>query len=289
MLRRTRRDPQLGLSLVELMIAVALGLMVLGVVISVFWNTLQSNKKALRMARLVQELRAVTDVMARDLRRAGYWKLSSFATRPKADIRVGGGTADIVSTGTGFGDWGLGQNDVAPVGLSIVGENGRADITAYSGGGQAAVTVVTPFAVDPLPAGSWTLHSFASDGFSVIDVTPDCVLFRADRNGDLTVDEDERSGFRLKSGALQRYVSGTHSCSQGVWTSLTDPRVVTIVAIAFSATGSRMVDTEGDSRVQIREIGISVAAVLTADPFVTRTLQTTVHPPADLYIPDVTP
>lgn len=289
MLRSVRRGGQHGLSLVELMIAVALGLMVLGVVISVFWNTLQSNKKALRMARLVQELRAVTDVMARDLRRAGYWKLAGFATRPDADLRIDGATADIVSTGTAFSDWGLGQNDVAPVGLSIVGENGRADITGYSGGAAVAVTLATPFAVDPLPAGSWTLHSFSNDWFSVIDVMPDCVLFRVDRNGDLSVDADERTGFRLKSGALQRYASGPHACNRGTWTPLTDPRVVTIVAIAFSSTGSRTVDAGGDSRVLVREIGISVAAVLTSDTFVTRTLQTTVRPPADLYIPDALP
>lgn len=61
-----------GFSLIELMIAVALGLLVIGSVLAMFVSISQSNARNLQSTRLTQELRAVSEVIARDLRRARY-------------------------------------------------------------------------------------------------------------------------------------------------------------------------------------------------------------------------
>ena len=61
-----------GFSLIELMVAVALGLIVIGSLIALFVSISQSNASNLRSTRLTQELRAVSEVITRDLRRARF-------------------------------------------------------------------------------------------------------------------------------------------------------------------------------------------------------------------------
>ncbi len=62
---------QRGFSLVELMIALTLGLLLVGAVLSVFTGTLRSNADLGRMARLEEQLTGLLDLISRDLRRAG--------------------------------------------------------------------------------------------------------------------------------------------------------------------------------------------------------------------------
>lgn len=61
-----------GLSLVELMISLVVGLVVVGGVINIFSTTIKSNADMLKATRLNQELRVAMDMMARDIRLAGY-------------------------------------------------------------------------------------------------------------------------------------------------------------------------------------------------------------------------
>ena len=64
---------QSGLSMIELMISIAIGLIVVSGVIGMFVSTVTSNANNLKMTRLNQDLRAVMDIVTRDIRRAGYW------------------------------------------------------------------------------------------------------------------------------------------------------------------------------------------------------------------------
>lgn len=73
---------QAGLSMIELMISITIGLIVVSGVISMFVSTVTSNAENLKMTRLNQELRAVMDVMVQDIRRAGYRGDSTTATTP---------------------------------------------------------------------------------------------------------------------------------------------------------------------------------------------------------------
>ncbi len=75
-----------GFSLVELMISIAVGLAVLGGVISIFASTVKSNADTLEMTQLNQELRATIDIMSRDIRRSGYWFNAPSAIGPPATV-----------------------------------------------------------------------------------------------------------------------------------------------------------------------------------------------------------
>ena len=64
---------QSGLTLLELLLAMVLGLVVLGGSIVVFGSTTVSSRGTLDQIKLNQQLAALMSVMTDDIRRAGYW------------------------------------------------------------------------------------------------------------------------------------------------------------------------------------------------------------------------
>lgn len=62
-----------GLSVVELMVSLAVGLLVLAAAIALLAAAAAEARRTTLEARLMQDLRAGTDTLARALRRAGYW------------------------------------------------------------------------------------------------------------------------------------------------------------------------------------------------------------------------
>jgi prepilin peptidase dependent protein B len=75
---------QRGLSIVEFMVGVAIGLFVVGGAIKVFVDLFNNNRRQLVEVRLNQDLRAAADIIARDLRRSGYWENSMLGVAPAA-------------------------------------------------------------------------------------------------------------------------------------------------------------------------------------------------------------
>lgn len=70
-----RRPParrQRGVSIVELMVGMTIGLIVISSITALLVNALQANNDVVRASRLNQELRAAMDLMVREVRRAGY-------------------------------------------------------------------------------------------------------------------------------------------------------------------------------------------------------------------------
>lgn len=65
---------QAGLTLIEMLIAMVLGLFVIAVIISVFSTNVRSSTENIKMVRLNQELRGVMTMMVDELKRAGYSK-----------------------------------------------------------------------------------------------------------------------------------------------------------------------------------------------------------------------
>lgn len=63
---------QTGLTLIEMMIAMVLGLFVTAVIITVFSTNVRSSTENIKMIRLNQELRGVMTFMSNELKRAGY-------------------------------------------------------------------------------------------------------------------------------------------------------------------------------------------------------------------------
>jgi prepilin peptidase dependent protein B len=75
---------QRGLSIVELLIGLALGLFIVATATTLLLGRLQGHRELLLQSRLMQDLRVAADVVTRDLRRAGYWGEASAAVRPSA-------------------------------------------------------------------------------------------------------------------------------------------------------------------------------------------------------------
>jgi prepilin peptidase dependent protein B len=63
-----------GLSIVEMMVGIVVGLFLVAGATTVFVTHLGNSRQMLVEARVNQDLRAAADLMSRDLRRAGYWE-----------------------------------------------------------------------------------------------------------------------------------------------------------------------------------------------------------------------
>lgn len=70
-----------GLSLVELLVGTAVGLIIVAAATTVVTRHARENRALAIEARLVQDLRTAADIIARDLRRAGYWGASASGVR----------------------------------------------------------------------------------------------------------------------------------------------------------------------------------------------------------------
>jgi len=73
MLEPVNREAQRGLTMVELLVGLALGLLVVASGAMLLTNHLREHRALLLEARLTQDLRTAADLVARDLRRAGHW------------------------------------------------------------------------------------------------------------------------------------------------------------------------------------------------------------------------
>ena len=76
-----RADTQRGLSLVELLVGTAIGLLVAAAAAGVLAAKLRESRAVQLEARLMQELQGVADLVTRDLRRAGHWAAAASGVR----------------------------------------------------------------------------------------------------------------------------------------------------------------------------------------------------------------
>ena len=62
-----------GASLVELLVGMAVGLLIAAGGVMLLTGNLRDNRSLILEARLMQDLRTASDMVARNLRRAGAW------------------------------------------------------------------------------------------------------------------------------------------------------------------------------------------------------------------------
>ena len=77
---------QLGMSLVELMVGITIGLFVVAAATILMATQLTENRRLLTETQLQQDLRATADIITRELRRAGY---SAIADTSVANVTAG--------------------------------------------------------------------------------------------------------------------------------------------------------------------------------------------------------
>ncbi len=82
---------QRGLTMVELLIGMAVGLFIVAAATSLMTANLRENRNLLIESRLMQDLRSAADMITRDLRRAGYWAAAN------AGVRSDGGGAVLAN------------------------------------------------------------------------------------------------------------------------------------------------------------------------------------------------
>lgn len=95
MLRMTR-DKQGGVTLIELMVGSAVGLIVLGAVLATYISVARSASEVFASAKLNAELRAAMDMMVSEIRRAGSWTATP-ADRESGDNPFTRGTGSLIS------------------------------------------------------------------------------------------------------------------------------------------------------------------------------------------------
>ncbi len=81
-MRLNRYAPQAGMSLIELMIAMTLGLVVLGGVATAFLGSKQSYRVNDNLARMQESARYAFDILSKDIRMAGYFGCAGNINNP---------------------------------------------------------------------------------------------------------------------------------------------------------------------------------------------------------------
>ncbi len=144
-----------GSSLIELLVAIGLGLVVLLAAATLLMSQLDEHRRLQTEIRVVQELRAVADLIARDLRRAGYWGRAVDA------VRSPGQPANSTAALNPYA--GLSLPNASRVGYSYSRdptENQRADSNERFGlrlntGNRTADLRIGGNGLDPLDTDSW--------------------------------------------------------------------------------------------------------------------------------------
>ena len=163
---------QRGLSIVEFMVGIAVGLLIVGGATKLFADYIVSNKRLLLETRVNQDLRAAADIVARDVRRAGYWDnalagvwgTGSVAVAPNPHLTGAGAISPTAGTTneirytyarTSGGTGGLDSNEYAGFRLRAVSgvntlemQDGQNNWQAITDPGTVRITA---FTVTPAP------------------------------------------------------------------------------------------------------------------------------------------
>lgn len=240
-----------GFSLIELMIALVVGLVVSGAVLAFTLASMKSNSEYILSTRLTQELRNSMDLVTRDLRRAGYDETS----------------LQYVATG-----------NATPF--------SRMKLCNDSGACNSATTAGTVLATAPITC---AIYGYDRSGGTpgVIDLGNGEVrgmrLKQRTYNG-RTVGVIE---YAVSAGTLPacddaspNYATYPPACT-GAWCALSDPAKLDITALAFVDNGT-VVGTS-PTQVQIRDLTINMAGRLAGSTEFTRQIASDVRIRSDCF------
>lgn len=251
MLTMRARLTQGGMTVIELLVGLTVGLIVVGMVLSVYLTTLNTSGDTLKSSRLNQEMSAILNIMANDIRRAGY----AFPDGPDWDDPTGADPDDqdnFTEPSTGpfslLGSTALEVHDTATD--ADQGSTGNGDCIVY--------------------------------GY-------DASMGDADADNDVR-DDNEFFGFRYNAAdmsiSMRRALNWTggvapNSCANGTWDRLNDEASTEITALNFSLAGSSCVnsaepdgvgadtDNEADCYITVPAAGSGVRTVERRDVLIT--------------------
>ena len=239
------KSRQSGLSLVETMVAMTIGLFLLTGLVTFVTNNLNANRSRLEMTRLNQELRASMNVMIREIRRAGYWASPSYTLGPLSTL----------GAGTTYNNPFLGAISITSGGTT----------TTTNGG----------IYVPPSSVPGCILFSYDSNGNGIFDTTtPD------ERYGFLL--DNGIIYMRTGQGAT---VNDCTTNAGNAWGALTNGNDVNYQTLTFSGpitTKAYLSGTSGPN-TQVRYITITLTGQSKSDSSIQQTLTETVKLENDLF------
>ena len=201
------RKQQAGLTLVELMIGLLVGTIIIAGGLRVFTVVIRGQSDNVKLTRLNQDMRAMMDIMVRDIRRAGFVtsdpenNLSSLKNNPFFDAITPGATTDIRIHNC---------NDVDNDGYC------KCDDVDNDG--------------------------YCKPLLGDVDEPGDCLVYSYNRNNETppvvnASPDNERLGFKLDGTKLLILKKGytTESCDNSSWQSISDD-AVEITELQFSLT-----------------------------------------------------
>lgn len=293
---------QRGLSLVEMMVALAIGMVIIAGALYMSTSATTASRDNIRMSFLNQELSNAMNLITKDLRRASYWggaldaaRVSGVSSLTFSAVSGTGVSITINSDAADVSDTivdGLGAKAKA-VGAKLIYleksatspypvEKYTATITDYTPSTNtftADLTTTFPSTVlanGGVVKGSWAI--IPPTNTVTTDVTgDDCAIFSYDENGNGQADTNERFGFRYDSTeqAVELRTSAT-SCSGTGWENITDPTRVQIYEFTIERPTATSVPA-GSFSVDVREYTIVLKGRLTSDTSIDRTLQETIR------------
>jgi len=89
-----KRNKNSGFSVMEMLVSLVAGLVVVAGAISLFTSVMVSGNTTLMLSRLNQDVQSITDIMVRDIQRAGY--------HPSAAAELAPGTSVALTTATKY-------------------------------------------------------------------------------------------------------------------------------------------------------------------------------------------
>jgi type II secretory pathway component PulJ len=286
---------QRGLSLVEMMVALAVGMVVVSGALVLAASSMTASRDNIRMSFLNQELRNVMNLMTNDLRRASYWggavdatRVSSVSTLVFSSNAIGAATLALGFDGDDVSDALVDSLGAKAVGTRLVYLEGDddpyyADITAYDGSTNTFTATLNMDFPDTVLAskggvvkGSWGL--MAPESEVTASLTGDhCAIFSYDVNANGLIDNTERMGFRYDATdkAVEIRQGGT-DCSGSGWANVTDEKAVEITAFTITDQSPGVISA-GNFDVSIREYSIEMTGRLKSDTSVVRSLRETIR------------
>lgn len=222
------RGMQHGMSLVELMVGIALGLFIVAAAAMLVANQLSDNRKLLLETQMQQDLRATMDIITRQLRRAGAVDIGS-AQSGLALGAAGGAKSDFTAVTTVAGSSGevgftfyRNAAEAGPYGFKL---DGNVIKTLLAGGGWQDLTdpnvlKVTAFTVTteryPAPDASLRVNVLPCPKLCA-DGTANCWPQLVVRNYTVTITAEAKG-----DPTIQRSIS-TRVRLRNDWVSFNDP------------------------------------------------------------------
>lgn len=285
------RTRQSGFSLIELMIAIALGLIILTGVVYLANGSMRTNVDTLRTTRLDQELRGVLLMMDRDLKRAGHYAnagnvlvCSANSTYTLSATSGSSITATLTAGNGACNSMGIQVGDrlmnITGIGSGTV-TTSCATVSAVSGTTLTAAAAACPgagaavaFASTTLDPGAWTIVKsgatiYIANAPGDSDSGNDCMTYGYDFDGNGQIGTNEIYGFRYnptsKSIETLNGSGSLTSCSTGTWVSQTDESGVKITDLDITETDKT--NSSAYVKVTTREFQITISGTLGSNTF----------------------